>query len=335
MRGMAAAEGGNAFLGGASGRWAGEQLQKALEAGQELSPSALRTNTTLRKDEWKAFDEALVEEGMIRLRGIADLQSAGLTIPIANAMGKTVVEYEKVTDMNPAGVSLSGVDRTEDDSQEFELGTIPLPIIHKDFNLNLRTLAASRTRGEALDTTQARVAARLVSERLEQMLFVGGPVFGGSSIYGYTTHPDRNQVSFSGASWLTATGEVMLTDTLALIAAAQTDRYYGPYWMYVPSNFSLKLDADFKAASDKTIRQRLLEIDGLTSIKTCDQLTASNVILVQATRDVTALVTGETLQTVQWDVEGGFIIKFKAFSIQVPLIRSDAQNRSGVQHLSA
>ena len=334
----AAVQGGGDFWGGASGRWAGERLIEAMDAGRQISPSELRTNTTLRKDEWTAFDEALVEEGIIRLRGVADLIAAGLTIPVANAMGKTTLEYEKVTDMEPAGVSLSGVPRTEDDRVEFELDSVPLPITHKDFDLNLRTLVASRNRGEALDTTQARVAGRMVAERQEQMLFLGGPTFAGKAIYGYTNHPDRNPVSFvTNGSWeLTAkTGGNILEDVLTCIAAAETDRYFGPYWLYVPSNYSLKLEEDFKANSDKTIRQRLMEIDRLQSIKTVDQLTASNVILVQATRDVTALVMGEPLQSVQWDIEGGFIIKFKAFTIQIPLIRSDAQNRSGVVHLTA
>jgi len=228
----AAVEGGRDFWGGSSGRWAGERLLKALSAGRLLTPSELRTLETLRKDEWKAFDEALVEEGLIRLRGVADLLAAGLTIPVANAMGKTILEYEKVTDMNPAETTLSGVARTEDDRPEFELGTLPLPITHKDFNLNLRHLVASRSRGEPLDTTQARVAGRKVSERLEQMLFLGGPVFGGSTIYGYLTHPNRNQVSFvTNGSWeLTAkTGSNILEDVLACITAAEADRYFGPY----------------------------------------------------------------------------------------------------------
>lgn len=329
-------QGGGDFWGGASGRWAGERLLEALKAGKTLSPAELRTATTLRKDEWVAFDEALVEEGLIRLRGVADLLAAGLTVPVANAMGKTVLEYEKVTDMNPAGVSLSGVPRTEDDRVEFELDAVPLPITHKDFDLNLRTLVASRTRGESLDTTQARVAGRKCAERQEQMLFQGGPTFGGRPIYGYLTHPDRNQMTWTaGGAWnaVGKTGAQIIDDVLAMIAAAEADRYFGPYWLYTPSNFNLVLETDFKAASDKTIRKRISEIDRIASIKTVDQLTASHVILVQATRDVTALVTGETLQSVQWDIEGGFIIKFKAFEINVPLIRSDASNRSGVQHM--
>jgi len=332
-----AVDNGRQFMTGASGRWAGERLLQALREGRAISPRELRTADTLRKDEWKAFDEALVEEGMIRLRGIADLMAAGLTIPVTGAMGKTIMEYEKVTDMNPAEVSLSGVVRTEDDRQEFTLGNVPLPIIHKDFNLNLRTLTSSRNRGESLDTSQARVAGRLVAEMLEQMLFLGSKTFGGSPIYGYLTHPDRNQIDFAtaGELWNAAgkTGEEILLDVLAMIAAAEADRFFGPYWMYVPSNFSPKLEEDFKSNSDKSIRQRLMEVDRIAKIQTVDQLTASNVVLAQATQDVVALVTGEPLQSIQWDIEGGFVIKFKAFQIAVPLIRSDAQLRSGVVHL--
>jgi len=324
---------GKQFISAPGGKWAADQLMKALSEGRPLSTAELRVAATLRKDEWIHLDEALVAEGIIRLKGVADLMAAGLVINVPNAMGKTIFQWESVTDMNPAEVSLGGVDRTENDRVLFALNNLPLPIIHKDFNLNLRTLEASRQRGESLDTTQARIAGRLVMEKLEYMYFNGGPQFGSAPIYGLTTHPDRNIVAL-GTSWLTATGEQILAKVLEMIGAAQTDRFYGPYWLYVPANFNLFLDADFKANSDKSIRQRLLEVDGLQGIRVVDQLTASNVVLIQATVDVCALVEGEPLQTVQWDTEGGFIVKFKAFSIMVPLVRSDAQGRSGVVHAS-
>lgn len=332
----AKADSGRAFYGGASGRWAGERLLRALKEGRPISPKELRTLDVLRKDEWIHLDNALIEEAKIRLKGIADLMGAGLTIPVANAMGKTIFQWETMTDMEPAITSLSGVDRSEDDRVEFDLNNLPLPITHKDFNLNLRTLSASRERGEALDTTQARVAGRLVSERLEQMLFAGGPTFGSAPIYGYTTHPNRNLGVFASGVWSGGgvTGEQILADVLTWIGQLEADRMYGPYWLYVPSGFSTKLENDFKANSDKTIRQRLLEVDRLQMISTVDQMPANNVVLVQATVDVVAVVEGEPLQSVQWDVEGGFVIKYKAFQIAVPLIRADADGRSGVLHAS-
>lgn len=328
---------GRTIMSGASGRWAGERLLAALEAGRGISPAELRTLDTLRKDEWKAFDEALVEEGQIRLRVVADLIAQGLTIPIANAMGKTFLEWEKVTDMQDAVVSLSGVDRSEDDRVDFSLDSIPLPITHKDFNLNLRTLIASRTRGEALDTTQARVAGRKVGEMIEYITLNGSKTFGGKTLYGLLNHPNINTASFGDATWTDSgvTGEEILTDVFTLIAALETDRFFGPYNIVVPSTYSTKLELDFKAASDKTIRQRIMEVDRVKSVTVADQMTADKVLMYQGTKDVVAMVNGEALQTIQWDIEGGFVIKFKAFAIQVPLVRADASGRSGVVLMSA
>lgn len=328
----------HSFWSGSSGRWAGERLIKAMEEGRELSASELRTAGVLRKDEWIHFDEAAVEEGVIRLRGVADLMAAGLTRRIANGLGKTVFQYEKVTDMQPANVSLDGMAKAPADRQEFDLHGLPLPIIHKDFFLNLRTLTASRSRGEGLDTMQARTSGRLVSERVEHMLFNGyGSNFGGLPIYGYTTHPQRNVVGFgSNGNWSQAakTGENMLDDVLSMMALAEADHYYGPYVLYIPTGYALQIAQDFKTNSDKSIRNRLLEIDRLTNIVTADQMPADTLVLVQLTPDVVMMIEGEPLQTVQWDIEGGFQINFKVFTIMIPLIRSDAQGRSGVVHMS-
>jgi uncharacterized protein DUF6260 len=330
--------GGRQFL--SSGRWAGEQLLRALRAGEPISPACLRTADTLRKNEWEILDEALIEEAVIRLTGVADLLAAGLTTPVANAMGKTIFQWETMTDMNEAETSLSGVDRTENDRVDFALNSQPLPITHKDFDIQIRALAASRNPpGEALDTTQARVAGRLVAEKLEKLLFQGGPTFGGSAIYGYTTHPNRNLTQFGsgGELWSAAghDGSDILADVLAMITALEGDRMFGPYMLYVPKNFNVKLSDDFKANSDLTIRQRLLQIDGIQGVKAADQLPDSKVVLVQMSRDVVTWVNGEPIQSVQWDIEGGFIVKFKAFAIQVPLIRADAQSRCGVCEANA
>ena len=63
-------------------------------------------------------------------------------------------------------------------------------------------------------------------------------------------------------------------------------------------------------------------------------LPSGNLIVAQATEDVTAWVQGESLQSVQWDEYGGFEINFKAFAIGAPLIRSDAFGRSGLCHVN-
>ena len=326
---------GYSLLKGSSGRWAGEQFMRALAEGRDMSVADLRTLATLRHEEWLVYDNALIEEAQIRLRGVADLISAGLVITIPNGLGKTEYRYEKMTDMEEAIVSMDGVVRSENDRVEFSESGLPLPITHKDFNINLRTLRASRNGGMPLDTTSARIAGRKCAEKTEEMLFNGGKTFGGLAIYGYTTHPNRNVTSFgTGGAWSgSKTGEQILADVLSLIAIAEADRYYGPFVLYVPSTTGIHLGNDFKANSDKTIWQRLMELQQIADIRVSEQLT-SEVVLVQMSRDVVAMVIGEGLQTVQWDINGGFEVAFKAFQIMVPLLRTDSDGRSGIVHMS-
>jgi hypothetical protein len=52
------------------------------------------------------------------------------------------------------------------------------------------------------------------------------------------------------------------------------------------------------------------------------------------TADNVQLLVGEPLQNIQWDINGGFTIAFKSFTIQVPLIRADAAGRSGIVHMN-
>jgi uncharacterized protein DUF6260 len=327
-----------AFL-GSGGRWATTQLKAAVAAGKGLTTEALRTLDTLRRDEWKYFDDVVLEEAYIRLVGVADLKAKGLQTTIANGLGKTSYEYEKMTAFDDAIVSMDGLAQSANDLVEYLQDRLPMPITHKDFFLNLRNLTASREKGEPLDTTNVRQATRVVNEASEKMLFQGfANKFGGTSIYGYMTHPDRNTGGYDGSKlWSDATkaGSSYLADVLNMLAAQQADRSYGPFIIYVPRDADVRLDNDFNAgtANPISIRQRLLNVGSISAIEAADQLPTGNVVMVQMTPDVVQWVEGEPLQTIQWDESGGMRLNFKVFTIGVPLVRSDAAGRSGIYHM--
>jgi len=328
---------GREFYGSSGGAWATQTMLAAMSAGRSITAAELRTCDTLRKDEWKSIDEAVTEEARQRLNGISDLVAAGLVDVIPNAMGKTLHEFEKSSEMEPATIALSSLNDGREDRLDFELDAIPNPIVSKAFRLDLRTLQASRTLGEDLPTLQARDAGRAVAEGIETMMFSGGGQFLGKNIYGLTNFPDRTTVAFgTNGNWSQAakTGEDILADVLSMITLAAADRHFGPYQLYIPGAYDVELDDDFKTNSDLTIRQRLLNIDKIAGISTVDLLTADNVILVQFTRDVIVLLDGEPIQTIQWDVMGGLGVRFKVMAIQTPLIRSTHADRSGVVHMS-
>lgn len=296
--------------------------------------NALRPQTTLRRDEWIHFDNAVTEVARERLNGISDLVSAGLTFNLPNAMGKTSIEWEKVSDMEGAEVSMAGVTQGQNDRIDYANDSMPVPIVHKEFQLNIRALAASRNLGDALDTTQAAYASRKVSEKLEDMLFLGSTILGSSNpIYGYTTAPQRNTGSVT-ATWTTATGAQILADTLAMIALANNDQMYGPFIIYVPLAVFANMSNDYKAESDKTILQRIEELPNISSVRVAERLTGTNIIMAQMTRDVVELVDGIQPTMVQWESQGGFVQHFKVLAIMPPRFKTTYTNQSGIVHYS-
>lgn len=304
---------------------------------------AIQANATLRRDEWKQLDDALLIASRYRLGGIDDLVSNGLTYNLGNAMGTTVLEWHDVSDGMEATVTMDGITRSKGDRPKFQHNYLPIPIIHVDFEINARVLAASRSLGNPLDTTSVEMAVRRVNEKLETMLFTNTTYAFGetdsrnvNSIYSYVNHPDRNLVHLSihwDHSAMTAAG--ILQDVLEMKQTSINDYHYGPWMLYIPTAYETVLDDDYDTQTPgTTIRERILKIAGIKGVKVVDTLTADNVLLVQMTPDVVRLVEGLPIQTIEWETEGKFLSKFKTLRIAVPQVRSDQNKRSGIIHLA-
>jgi uncharacterized linocin/CFP29 family protein len=310
----------------------GDVASRLLATG--FNVNTLRTNAVLRKEEWELLDAALIEVARERLIGVADLLNAGLRFDIPNGLGTTRLEWETVSDMSPAEQNMSGITEGEEDRVLYGLAGIPLPITHKDFRINIRTLEASRTRGLPLDTTQASIAGELVSELIENTLFNGGFDSGANgTVYGYLTAPNRNTGTIT-ADWASATGAQIVADVLASITTLQGDNMYGPYIIYVPYDAYIAMGDDFKTNSDKTIMQRVMEIDGITSVRPSVKMPAASALFVQMTRSVVDMIVGMQPTNLQWETMGGLIQHFKVMSIMVPRIKNDYSLQSGILHLS-
>jgi len=291
-------------------------------------------NATLRKDEWKQYDEAVLRAKQDRLVGVGDLNSRGLTYNIPNGLGKMVLEYEDESDITDAQMSMDAVTDKSDDRVEYELKSLPLPIIHKGFNVSIRNLLASRTTGQPIDTTMAELSTRKVTDKVETMLFNGTSSFGygGGTIYGYTDYPNRNTATIT--DWLaTATTPAMIiADVLAIKQALLDDGFFGPFMLYVPANYETLLDEDYNETNGKTIRERIKAISNIIDIKVIDKLAASNVLMVQMSSDVVRMVNGMAVSTVEWEEKGGLIVHYKVMTIQVPQIRARQDNTCGICH---
>jgi len=291
----------------------------------------------LRYDEWKDIDRKVVEIATQRLVGIGSLISKGLTYSLGS-VGLTISQWDRVSDMTGANISMSGITLGEKDKLNFEQANVAVPVVHKDFELNWRHLEASRRLGTALDTLHGQVAARVVAEASEDMLFGGASVqVDGATVYGYRTHPHRNTVSLT-KQWTASncTGPDILAMVQAMLTAARGDRMFGPFEIYIPQAYESRLDDDYNPGTSdtRTIRQRILMLSGISDIKVADRLTNHNVCMVQMSSETVDMAIAQDINTIQWDMQGGLQSLFKVLAVWVPRLKSDYDGQMGLVHMS-
>lgn len=304
--------------------------------GKRIAAPLMNATATLRKEEWQILDEAIVMAAKSRLRVVADLRSSGLTFAIPNGMGKTVLQTESVSDVSEALISMDPARQAEGDRPEYDLVNLPLPVIHKDFYFNARQIAASRNIGASIDVTTAQLAARRVAEEAEKLVLGTSPsyTYGGGTVYGLTNFPKRITAVITSPEDTGWTPLVTVREILAMRQASQDRFHYGPWVLYNSTSWDQYLDDDYSTLKgDKTLRERIKAIAGITDVRTADYLGSGfQLLLVQQTSDVIREVIGMDITTVQWEEQGGMRLNFKVMAIMVPQLRADFNDNTGIVH---
>lgn len=296
----------------------------------------IQANAVLRRDEWKALDDALLRVSRENLTGIADLRANNLVYNMGGGMDSTVLESHRVGKSMEADLSMDGLSRSKGDRPTFDTVYTPLPIIHSDFEFNQRVLNNSRKLGNPIDTDGVEDATRAVTEKLEGLLFKDiSYSFGNGTIYSYLNHPNKNAVNLATA-WTDSSmdGAAILDDVLSLRKAVRDANKYGPLMLYIPSNYDALVEQDYDTTRGNTIRERLKMIQGIMDVKTAEFLPDDTVVMVEMTTSTVRLINATPIQTIQWKEQGGFVNKFKVMTIQVPQIRADKSGQCGVAVLS-
>lgn len=313
-----------------------------LALGGRLSINAMRPtigvhqNALLRKNEWEEIDAAVLDVARTSLNGVADLVAYGLVRPLGG-LGTILSTYEQLSDMSAAEVSMEGTVEGEKDRQTFEPQSIPVPIIHKDFDVSLRHLLASRNFGEGLDMTQARTATRRVRDAAESMLFNGhSKQIAGYTIAGYTTHAKRitqTAAAFGGGDFGTS-GNGYKT-IVGMVNALAAKGFFGPYGVYASRTQYGQLLNQYGSNDRSELAVILQSVPNVAFLKASDVLADGSVVMVQLTSDVVDLAIAQDITAVQWEEKGGMLQKFRIMTAMVPRIKFDANNACGVAHATS
>lgn len=298
------------------------------------------TNTvaSMRKDDWKLLDDAVLKAARSRLRAVADLRERGLVLNIPNGMAKTQLDWERETDITGATVSMDGMRESEKDGPGFDLKSLPLPIIHKDFEFSARYLAAARAGGTPLDTSTAEKAGRVVAEEAEKLLLGISSYQVSTSllIQGYTNLTGRLTKVLTLPTASGWTGATLIRQLLEMREQLQAVNRYGPYMIYISKGWDIVMDQDYSTAKgDNTLRDRIRAIGDFEDVRTLDFLTGYQILMIQMTSDVVREVIGMDITTVQWESKGGMLLHYKVMAIMVPNLRADINGSGGIVHGTA
>lgn len=293
---------------------------------------------TLTRDQWKIFDDVVIRTLRDRLKAMSDIRGAGLEYNIGNGMAHTVLSYQTLGDIGRANIGMDPTRRSEADAPTVDTNLFPLPLIYKDFDFNIREIETSQNGPIPLpiDTTTAELATQKVAEEIEMLTTGTGGTFSaaGGTIYGMTNLPERATVTNMTAP-TGANGDVVINELLALRQMLIDNKHFGPYMLYVNSQWSEFLDNDFSTLKgDMTLRQRILAIDGIQDVRVLDFLPATKfeMVLLEMQQATVRAVVGMEVMTVQWESMGGMMKHFKVICMVLPQFRPDTAGNSGVAH---
>ena len=296
----------------------------------------LVVNSTLRKDEWEELDLRIVMASVPPLVIVNYLVNRGLTRPLGG-LGTLVAQYNQVSEMTAATANMRGHSGVEKDLIDTDLVGVPVPIIFKEYEIDQRLLLASRRMGDGLDVSNGAAAARVVAEKIEDLLINGDSAINlnGATIYGLTNHPNLNSgtaASYGGGDWGTITN---VTPTISgMITAAQTDGYYGPYAVWAaPTQFNQAALNFFTDGSGDTARDRVLRMANVESFEQSPQLADGEALLVTLSPEVVEIATVPgyfPVTNVEWTSGDAMLNGYKVLAAMTPMVKSDYSGKSGV-----
>ncbi|CAM3778366.1 major capsid protein [Litorimonas haliclonae] len=282
------------------------------------------------RDVWGEWDTEAVE---IQRSTLAVFNDLARTVSTPMPLGKLVHHFQTVSDSGEANISLDGRQSARRDQQVYDYHGTPLPIVDSTFGYGWRQMLAAQSEGIPLDSAGRMNAMRRVAEKLESIALDGDTsiVVGGNPLYGLRNHPNRNTRS-TGVTLNGATGAQWLAEVNATVKLLHNKNFKVPVTLYVNfDDWFYAQNTDFKAESDKTIAQRVMETGGVREVVVSDSVNADQLIALVKDRRVVQVLNGmpiATLPRFRANPEDDY--DFRTMAAAAVEIKFDAESQCGV-----
>lgn len=305
--------------------------QKAI-AELHGNTSLVGNAMTLPKDVWGEWDREAVEIQREVLVVFNDLAAA---VQMPMPIGKMIHYFQTVSDSGQVNVSMDGRSKGRTDQPTIDYFGTPLPIIDSPFSYGWRQVAAAQTEGFQLDAAARSNSMYKVAEKLEDIALNGDTsiVVGTAPLYGLRNHPRRNTRT-TGVVLNGATGDQWLVEIRGLLRELHDANFKVPATIYLNwDDWFYASNTDFKANGDKTIAQRVREIEGVREVVPADKVPANEMIAVVKNRRVLQVLSGMPMTSrAQFRANPEDDYNFVTMAAASIEIKFDALQQCGIAH---
>ncbi len=290
---------------------------------------------TLPRDVWGEWDRDAVELQRDILAVYNDL-AASVSTPMP--IGKLIHHFRTLSDSGDVNVSLDGRSKARSDQPLTSYHGTPLPIFDSRFGYGWRQMAAASTEGFSLEPEGRLNANRKVAERLEAMCLDGESsiVVDGNQLYGMRNHPKRNTRT-TGQALNGATGPQWVADVTATLKLLHDANFRVPVTLYVNfDDWFYASNTDYSTQyPNKSIAQRVREIDGIREVVVGSKINASEMFAVVKNRQVVQVLNGMPMMTrAQFRHNPEDDYDFIVMAAQALEIKFDHEDQCGIAHSS-
>lgn len=288
-------------------------------------------NATLPHEAWIKWKDAMLATAKQTSNILNYLIGKGL---FSNdySMADTIAKWQVVSEVSKGSISMDGLSKGPLDRTTYTTKGVPIPMFKQEWEFSARQLASLKTKPNALNQVIEEQMYQL-NLMLANMCVEGVPglVVDGMTMYGLVNHPQRNTVSISPA-WGTE-GATPITDILEMRQKLIDDHFYGPYTLCLPRGLSDILDEDYSTLKgDKTLRERIQEIDGIEDIVMVDQLSAGHIVLFEASTRAVEVVSAVPPTIYPQPLVNNRFAGYEALAVMSIMVKADAKGQCGVCH---
>lgn len=300
-----------------------------------IKDQILNNHTQLTEQEYKEVDNTVVNVHRKQSTMLPDLRAAGL-VDTLGGLGSMFTEYQNISDMSEAEISMDGETATEEDQVDKGWVPTPVPLISKRFRLNIRKLEASRKMGDSLDTSNAAEASTQVTRKIDNMIFSSNFTYGGSSVNGLIDVVSNSDGDLD-QNWDGTLGNIW-GDLNTLAGNLFDAGYEGPMNVYLdPKIYKYFWNPEQQGTvgdTGQTIGEFVEDHPLINKVDYSSGVPTNHAVVVQMSSDVLQWKEAQTITTVDWESGTGFTRYWMVFAVGAPIIKKDSDGNYGVEYCS-